>query len=48
MWSHGQAVKTRPSQGLITSSILVGITIFMFSIKEDTNEYINRFLWTGL
>lgn len=29
MWSHGQAVKTRPSQGLITSSILVGITIFL-------------------
>ena len=26
-WPHGQAVKTPPSQGGITSSILVGATI---------------------
>ena len=32
IWLHGQAVKTRPSQGRITSSILVGVISYKLRI----------------
>ncbi len=35
MWLHGQAVKTSPSQGGITGSNPVGVTIFFWKSEKD-------------
>lgn len=41
---HGQAVKTAPSQGAITSSILVGVTNQKRVVDDDSSFFI--LFWT--
>lgn len=42
-WPHGQAVKTAPSQGAITSSILVGVTKLKAVSSEDSFLFVRIF-----